>query len=643
MLDRFKTLKARGRYLLDRAFARAFAGQLTLLFVLILSVTLVGMTAVFFGLFSSENAHIVGIPREVDGGFWDSLWWSLNQVLRLRGFQEMYGATGPVMLYAFFLSFMGLVVFGTLVSLINNTMLSRMEALRRGETSVQERGHVLLLGWNNKVFSVLRQLARLRPRVKVVILAPREIEEMQEALRVAGVEKERLTVILRSGTPSNRGELERVAVGYASSVIVLATDAEDDETIKSMVLLAGRDAWHGAAPTLTVEIAHQRNLELAGIAARNRVQIVSSASVISKVIVQAIRNPGLSAIYSELFSHQGNGIQVQAIPECTDTTIEDVAYRIPEAVPIGITWEKRENGQVRHAVALNPEPDYEIAEDEKLVLLTRGLPVGCEPAAGGYRSELAREGGGYTRVPHRVLLIGWSEMIHDILVEMNAHALQGTEITVLSDLTADQAHARLRQQRRDELCNLGLEFLQGDAASAEVYTSVDLASYQSIVVLAHDWAAGGDVDTRTLRILLRLSELRKYEQDPAHTVVELMDEANRDLIAGLGVDDVVVSPNVVSAQLAQIALQDVLGPIYRELLSAGGVEISLRPAGDYVSLEEECRFDDLVYAAQQKLEIALGLLVSEDRGGVFLNPSRQRLWRLRESDQVIVLAQQLYR
>jgi hypothetical protein len=192
------------------------------------------------------------------------------------------------------------------------------------------------------------------------------------------------------------------------------------------------------------------------------------------------------------------------------------------------------------------------------------------------------------------------------------------------------------------LTNLGLEFIEGDAASAAAYGGIDLRTFQSIVVLADDRGDKGDVDTRTLRILLRLSDRRKYDKLLAHTVVELVDEANRDLIAGLGVDDVVISPGVVSAQLAQIARQDVLGPIYRELLSAGGVEISLRPAGDYVALDTDCHYDDLINAAQQKLEIALGLRLGRKHGEVLLNPPRDKTWRLGVHDQVIVLAQQLY-
>ena len=642
MLKTLKKLRVRTRYLIDRAFAREFTGQLLLLVVLVVTVTLIGMTAIFFGLFSEENTAINGVPSNIDRGFWDSLWWSLNQVLTLRGFERMYGASAAVLAYAFFLSLMGLVVLSLLISLISNTMRIRIEALRRGGTPVLERDHVLVLGWNNKVFSVLRQLARLEPGIKVVILAPRDIDDMQEELRVAGIQRERLSIILRSGIPSNRSELERVALDHASSVIILSTDADDSESIKSMVLLAGRDDWPGKTPTLASEIAHERNYELARIASRGRLQIVSSAKVISKVIVQTIRNPGLSSIYHELFSPAGNGIYVQRVPECTDAAIEDIAYRITDAIPIGITWEKQQDGSLRHAVALNPEPDYEIAADETLVLIARGLPVHYVASETSVPSQLASDGGGHTRVPRRVLLIGWTDMIHDILLELDAHALQGTEISILSGKTAEEACRRIEQRQETTFKNLDLTFIEGDAANAAVYAEIDLSSYQSVVVLADNWGDKGDVDTRTLRILLRLSDQRKYDQVLAHTVVELMDEANRDLVAGLSVDDIVISPSVVSAQLAQIARRDVLGPIYRELLSAGGVEISLRPAGDYVALDTACHYNDLAYAAQQKLEIALGLRLARNNGEVLLNPPRDQSWRLTKADQVIVLAQQLY-
>jgi len=642
MLGLIRKLQENIRYLVDQAFARKFVGQSLLFMTLVVSVTLIGMTATFFGLFSSDNAEISTIPRDIDAGLLDSLWWSLNQVLRLPGFKQAYGATTPVVIYSLFLSLMGLVVFSVLISLINNTMRTRIEALRKGDTPVLERNHVLLLGWNNKVFSILQQLARLQPGVKVVILAPREIDMMQEQLRVAGIQRERIKVILRSGVPSNHGELDRVAVNRATSVIVLSTDGDDSEAIKTMVLLATRQDWFDEPPILTSEIALERNYELAKIAARNRLHIISSSRIISKVIVQTVRNPGLADVYSELYSPAGNSIYVQCIPECTDRQIDEIAYGLENAIAVGITWDEKRDGTVRHAAGLNLEPDYEIAEDEKLVLLASGLPVTYSPVDSIPESKIYSEGGLAPHVPARVLLIGWTDIIYDILQELDAHSLCGTEVTVLSCTSSEQAEKEIAAHQTSAFKNLTLIFQEGDAVMQSAYEGIDISAFRSIVVLADQQDELEDTDTRTLRILLRLSDLRSKDVTRAHTVAELLDENNRLLLAGLGVDDIVVSSEVVSAQLAQIARQEILAPIYRELLSAGGVEISLRPAGDYVKLNTDCTFFDLVYAGQQKMEITLGLRLARQGGKVMLNPSRQLSWQLGEDDKVIVLAQQVY-
>jgi hypothetical protein len=404
-------------------------------------------------------------------------------------------------------------------------------------------------------------------------------------------------------------------------------------------LLAAKDDWPGTIPTLTSEIALEQNYELAKIAARERLQIVSSSRVISKVIVQTIRNPGLATVYRELFSAGGNSISVESVAACSDRPIEEITYGLGAAIPIGIAWQQEKNGAIRHSAFLNPEADYELAEDEKLVILTRDTPVTFEPPATPFVSDLCREGGHSASVPRRVLLIGWTDIFLDIVSELNAHAMQGTKVTVLSNVAAEEARKRLEGHVLD---NLTLEFHEGDAVNESVFEDIQLASYETIIVLADEKSCKGDVDTHTLRVMLRISNLRKNDATCAHTVIELMDETNRDLMAGLGVDDIVVSPDVVSAQLAQIARQQVLGPIYRELLSAGGIEISLRPATDYVKPGVACRFDDFVYATQQRTEIALGLRLAADGGSVLLNPSRDAVWTLVEGDQVIVLAQQVY-
>ncbi|MEM8768159.1 MAG: hypothetical protein AAGE43_11985, partial [Pseudomonadota bacterium] len=472
----FARFRGKARYLIDRAFAREFLGQALLLLLLIAIVTMVGMSAVFFDLFSDENAAVLGIPPDQESSFQNALAWSLNQLFRVMGIRTIYGATGVLLAYSLVLALMGLVLFSLLISMINNSMARRFEALRRGDTPVLERNHILILGWSNKVHNVIRQIAELAPGTKVVILAPVEVETMREALRVSGVEREKVTIILRSGSVSTRTELERVALRYARGVMVLTTDGNDSETIKAMVLLAGSTDWPIGAPTLTAEIADERNFELASIAARNRVHVVSSSTVISKILVQTVRNPGLAEVYTELMSQRGNNIYVQRLKGIEGEVMEKLAHDFPQAIPIGVTWREATADGTRHAVALNPEPDYDFAEDDELVLLSSSYPARyfADPEARP-PLEVDDHPEAHRGVPDRVLLIGWSAIVPDILREMDAHALSGTRVSLL---VADD---ETRQRAEDRLAGLTHERLAialhtGDPTLADSYTSLPLTS-----------------------------------------------------------------------------------------------------------------------------------------------------------------------
>lgn len=636
-----RRIKARTRYLFDRAFDREFAAQLGLFVVLVIVVTLLGMTVVFFGLFAPQNADVASIPRDIDSGIIDALWWSVNHVLSLPVFKRMYGASGVVLAYSFILSLLGIAVFGILISLINNSIRNRVDALRRGDTPVLERNHVLVLGWSSVIVAVLRQLAQVKPGAKVVILAPVDIDSMREQLRIAGIPLLKLTVILRSGMTSNKGELNRVAVVHASSIIVLRTGNDDSDVIKTLVQLAGRKDWPGPQPMITTEIREEMSMELANIASRNRAHVVTSSSLISRVIVQTIRNPGLSAIFSELSSTAGNNLYVRHVPQCTGKTIEEVAHHFPAAIPIGVSWQKKNSvGQI-HAVALNPEPDYDLADDDRLVFLANKLPIQYSARPYTAPKNFATSPPTVPNVPDKILMIGYSDIIDDMLIQIDEHAVRGTRITVLTQKPVEEIEAQIQNARPAPFQSIEIDIMQGDAALAGVFGDLELSSFDCIVVLASTESEAADADTQTLRIMLRLFDLRAYDSGRAHTVVELTDETNVDLFQELGVDDIVVSTDIVSASLAQVAHEPVLGPIYRELLRVGGVEISLRPLTDYVPIQTKFKFDDVIYSAQQKLEIALGIC-SGSAGEIDLNPDRTQVWTAGDTDKIVVLAQQIY-
>jgi voltage-gated potassium channel Kch len=238
-------------------------------------------------------------------------------------------------------------------------------------------------------------------------------------------------------------------------------------------------------------------------------------------------------------------------------------------------------------------------------------------------------------------MIGYSDIIDDMLMQIDEHAVRGTRITVLTQKPVEEIETQIQKARPARFQNIEIDIMQGDAALAGVFGDLELSSFDCIVVLASTESEAADADTQTLRIMLRLFDLRAYDSGRAHTVVELTDETNVDLFQELGVDDIVVSTDIVSASLAQVAQEPVLGPIYRELLRVGGVEISLRPLTDYVPPQTEFKFDDVIYSAQQKLEVALGIC-SGAGGKIDLNPDRAQVWTAGDTDKIVVLAQQIY-
>jgi hypothetical protein len=96
--------------------------------------------------------------------------------------------------------------------------------------------------------------------------------------------------------------------------------------------------------------------------------------------------------------------------------------------------------------------------------------------------------------------------------------------------------------------------------------------------------------------------------------------------------------------MAQISRLPVLGPVYRELLGAGGIEIAVRPASRYADLGKPTPHSELIATGHKAFEIILGVRVHLDgQERVVLAPGSDRIWNFSEGDSVIALSQQVYR
>ena len=83
--------------------------------------------------------------------------------------------------------------------------------------------------------------------------------------------------------------------------------------------------------------------------------------------------------------------------------------------------------------------------------------------------------------------------------------------------------------------------------------------------------------------------------------------------------------------------------VFEDLFGAEGPEIFFRPVGRYGLIGRDVTFTDVCHAAAANNETALGVRVRcrGDRNGddeILVNPPRDRSWRMREGDELVVLA-----
>ncbi|GAA3310840.1 hypothetical protein GCM10020295_79000 [Streptomyces cinereospinus] len=177
-----------------------------------------------------------------------SLTGRLSQVWRLTGETlRLGGVTGAPLRVALsvLLALVALLYVSTLVGLITTALTERLIALRRGRSTVLERGHAVVLGWSEQVFTVVGELVAAnanRRGAALALLADRDKTVMEEALNTKLGPSGRTRLICRSGPTTDPAVLALTNPAEAGVVLVLPHDEPDADAQVVKTLLAFRAA-----------------------------------------------------------------------------------------------------------------------------------------------------------------------------------------------------------------------------------------------------------------------------------------------------------------------------------------------------------------------------------------------------------------
>jgi voltage-gated potassium channel Kch len=620
------TLRERGRYLFDNAMSRG-------------TPALIGLLALGTGVLIAIVTGLVMVftPGEVRGAD-DALWMNLMRALDPGTVSGDQG-TAPFLALMLATSLGGIFLVSALVGVLASGLDNRLTQLRKGRSRVVEKGHTIVLGWSDQLFTILSELAeaadgeRRNEKVCVVILAERDKVEMEDAVRARVDDRGHLRVVCRTGNPSSLLDLEIARPDTASVVIVPTPDAPDPDikVIKALLALEHR-AWPAGRPAIVAGIADSTNLPAAMLAGPS-VTFVDAEDVTARLIVQSRRHPGLSAVCTDLLGFAGDEIHTKPEPELVGRAYGEVLGAYATATVFGLRTREGE-------VLVNPPSDRMIADGDELLVLAASLravrrattTAPIVPEALSVRPRAAEVG-------ESTLVLGWNDRAPTIVRLLDQYLPTGSTLTVAApqlDTVDSAAFAGLESMK---VTTVGC-----DPTRRSALESLSPGDFQHVIVLADDEMGGEPADARTLVQLLHLRDVKNRNGYGYAIVGEITDDANRGLAQVTRADDFVVSTKMISLLLAQLSRNPKLSDVFHELFDPRGSDIYLKPAADYLVPGVTGNFATVIEAARLRGETAIGYRRDVDvyappAYGVVLNPDKAAPLALDPADRVIVLAE----
>jgi ion channel POLLUX/CASTOR len=636
-------LRKRLRYRFDNWMARGVGAQILLL--ALVTTILVLVTAFAIIAFDVVPTNDKGQADTFGMVVWKALMRALDAGT-LSG--DVAGWT--FLFVMLFVTIGGIFVLSALIGIINQGFSAMIERLRRGHSAVIETGHTVILGWGPKIFTLLRELAEANAnqrRACVVILAERDKLEM-DATIAGELGNRRMRIVTRRGSTMSPDDLHLVSLPTAKSIVVLAPErdasgaamaAHESDTVVLKTLLAIAKAAPGDALHIVAELFDERSETVARMVVGETAALILAAPLISRLLVQTGRQPGLSVVYTELLNFAGAEIYIQAQPALTDKTFRQAVFAYDSSTLIGLITAAGE-------VVLAPPADRRLAAGDRLVAISDDddtLVIDGTPVASGARSELDTTAiidppRRTAAAPERTLVLGASRRLARVLIELDAYVAPGSTTLVVgeSEPPADAV---------SQLPHMQVTTRVGDVTERATLDALDVTSFDHILVLSETVNRTQEMaDARTTVTLLHLRDLERRAGKKVPITSEILDIQNRELATVAEADDFIVSNTLVSLMVAQVAENAHLVQVFDELFSAGGCELYLKPATDYVRAGE-IAFGVLCEAALRRSELAIGYRLASRAGdpaaafGIVVNPSKRARLTLGPGDSVIVIAE----
>lgn len=540
------------------------------------------------------------------------------------------------------ITIVGILIFGAFIGSVVTGMDSRLEQLRQGRSLVLARDHTLILGWSPRVFVIVSELVianQSRTRPSIVILAEQPKAQMEDALRGQVPDTQNTRVVCRTGNPVVAADLEIVNHRQARSVIVLGEDGDDEsdaDVIKALLALT-RDGGGDIPGRHIVAEVQDATSEHAARLIDDDIVLINKPETIGRLIVQTSRQAGAAAVYREILDFASSEIYMRADEQLVGLTYLDAMLGYQRCTVIGLM-------HADHTIELNAaagtvieDGDMVIAVAEDDSVLEHATYARCQTVA----EQIAIRPTPAAK-PESTLILGYNRRTPLVISELASYAEPGSRVLLVCDVAVDASLVTVM----DAPAALEVEVRSANTNDRRVLEALGVLSYDRVIVMSYaDHLTPKRAGARLLLTLLHLRDIALSSGSDIVVVSEILDKEDTDLVRNAGVNDIVVSDEVLSLMLTQVAENRYLADVFRQLFQAAGSEVYLRPIEYYVKAEP-VSFATLIEAASRRSETAFGYWsaaaaqTTDETFGIRVNPFKSHIFDAAAGDRLIVLAEQ---
>ncbi|TYJ44792.1 hypothetical protein E1A91_A02G008500v1 [Gossypium mustelinum] len=606
-----------------------------------------------------------------DDSLADCLWLSWTYVADSGNHANSEGM-GP-RLVSVSISFGGMLIFAMMLGLVSDAISEKLDSLRKGRSEVVEQNHTLILGWSDKLGSLLNQLVIANESLGggiVVVMAERDKEEMELDIAKMEFDFRGTSVICRSGSPLILADLKKVSVSKARAIVVLADDGNADQSdaraLRTVLSLTG--VKEGLRGHIVVELSDLDNEVLVKLVGGELVETVVAHDVIGRLMIQCARQPGLAQIWEDILGFENCEFYIKRWPQLDGMQFEDVLISFPDAIPCGVKVASR-GGKI----ILNPEDSYVLQEGDEVLVIAEDddtYAPGALPMV--WRGSLA---GDFIvpKLTEKILLCGWRRDMEDMIMVLDAFLAPGSELWMFNEVVESERERKLIDGGLDlsRLVNITLVHREGNAVIRRHLESLPLESFDSILILADESVEDSAIqaDSRSLATLLLIRDIQakrlpyreamvtrgqrgsfsrgswigemQQASDRSVIISEILDPRTKNLLSMSKISDYVLSNELVSMALAMVAEDRQINDVLEELFAEEGNELHIRLAELYLHEGEEMSFYEIILRARQKREIVIGYRLENAERAVINPPNKNERRRWSVKDVFVVITEKV--